>query len=171
MRDLFTVQAIFVRAVVPAAMLLMGASSALAQKAGTYTGTNDEGDEVQVLVQSQGGGLAVTAMSDGGAVYCHGVQAASYGVEVGLSGAPITDGAASISVFVTTLYYASDMTFSGSSVKGTIEFAVPLFTGTTEPPKKACAAKTKKQHFTATLTSDEVHAPAPGTVVARPIAK
>jgi hypothetical protein len=124
---------------------------------------------VQVVVASQSGSLVVTGMSDGGAVYCKGKQASTYGVAVGLSGAPITDGMATVEVYVIDLYYDSALTFKGNSVSGTIGFSVPIYTAKKTPPKGACSAATKPQTFTAKLTSDATVAPKAGTAFAQPI--
>ena len=137
---------------VVAAALLAVAPAAFAQKAGTYIGTNNEGDEVEVVVAAGGGGFNLTGMSDSGTVYCKGTEVGGWGVAIGTSD-PITNGGVTLTVFVSTLYYTSTMTFKGKNVSGTIDFAVPVFSGTQQPPKKACSAATKKQTFTATLSN------------------
>ena len=159
-----------------AVAVILGATAALApaaraQHVGTYIGTNNEGDQVEVAVAEVNGGLAVTGMSDSGAVYCRGTQVSSYGVDVGLAGQPITNGQATVQVSVINLYFGSDLTFSGNKVKGTIVFVVPVLTGTLEPPKKACAATSGKQHFEATLSDDAVLAVSPRTASAVPISR
>ncbi len=156
-------------AVLPLAVA-MTAQSAFATMAGTYTGTNNEGYPVQVVVASVNGGLAVTGISDEGAVYCDGLQAATYGVGVGLAGQPIVKRRATIDLLVTSLYFHSDLKFGGGGLHGKIQFAVPLFNKTKEPPKMACAAKTMKQTFTATIGGATFHAPPAGTAYAVPAA-
>ena len=144
--------------------------SAFAQKAGTYTGENSEGYEVQVVVANVNGSLAVTGMSDAGAIYCKGVEAGGEGLYIGLSGQPIMDRKATIDLLDSSLYFHGDLKFRGDKVKGTIDFSVPVFSGTKEPPKKACAAKAMKQTFTATLGGQAMHPLPAGTAYAVPLA-
>jgi hypothetical protein len=150
-------------------MVLLAAPAAFAQQVGHYQGTNGEGYQVDVYVSTSGDGLAVTGMDDSGTVYCKGTAAGVWGVDIGTT-APISDGAASIDLLDVNLYYSTAIQFSGNTkVKGTIQFAVPEYVTTAQPPKTACSGITKKQKFTATYVGTETRAPGPVAARAWPL--
>jgi len=164
----FTANRAALRWLLPCAFLL-AAPAAFAQKVGHYQGTNNEGYEVDVYVATSGDGLAVTGVEDAGTVYCKGAAAGVWSVAISTT-APISDGAASIDLLDVNLYYDTAIEFSGTTkVKGTIQFAVPEYVSTMQPPKTACSGITKKQKFTATYVGTETRAPGPVAARAWPV--
>ena len=156
------------RWLLPCAVLL-AAPAAFAQQVGHYQGTNNEGYQVDVYVSTSGGGLAVTDVDDAGTVYCKGTAAGVWSVAIGTT-APISGGAASIDLLDVNLYYNTAIQFTGTTkVKGTIQFAVPEYVTTAQPPKTACSGITKKQRFTATYVGTETRAPGPVAARAWPV--
>jgi len=144
----FAVRAAGIGLLLPLAALL-AAPAAMAQKIGTYTGTNNEGDEVQVVVASDGnGGLEISGLADGGTVYCT-QSNTSYGYGVGFSGslAEIMGKKATFDMGYTNVAMMSNFTFKGNNVKGKMQFSVPILDSFTVA--EACA--TKPQTFTATF--------------------
>ena len=146
----------------------MIALPAFAQKIGTYTGTNDEGDQVEVVVSAaSGGGFEITGLSDGGTVYCLGGTDIGYGVGFGGDLAAITDGKASYTELFTTVAVSSTFKFTGSEVTGKIKFSVPILL----TARKGVACATKPQTFKATFGSDAPALQMPKGAYAWPLSK
>jgi hypothetical protein len=128
---------------------LLASPAAMAQKIGTYTGTNNEGDEVQVVVASDGnGGLEISGLGDGGTVYCT-QSNTTYGYGVGFSGnlAEIMGKKATFDQGYTNVAMNSNFKFKGNNVSGKMQFSVPILDSFTVA--EACA--TKPQTFTASF--------------------
>jgi hypothetical protein len=149
-----------------AAAFLLAAPAAYAQTIGHYQGSNNEGDEVDVYVDSDGaGGYIISSFDDGGTVYCGGISV-GYGVGFGGFDTPIVGGTATFDYLSTNVYFNGTFDFIGAKkLKGKMRFGVPLFTSSTEPPKKAGACLTKPQTYTATYVgSDTAHVTSKGAV-------
>jgi hypothetical protein len=150
-------------------MFLLAAPAAYAQKVGHYQGTNNEGYQVDVYVATSGDGLAVTDVDDAGTVYCKGTAAGVWSVAIATT-APISDGAASIDLLDVNLYYDTAIQFTGDDkVSGTIQFAVPEYVSTVQPPKTACSGITKEQKFKAKYVCTDTRAPGPVAARAWPV--
>lgn len=127
---------------------LLVAAPALAQMAGTYTGMNNEGQGVQVVVAAaSGGGFEITGISDGGTVYCTARKTYGYGIAFGGLSVPIVGGKAAYKDVATTVAIKATFSFKGTTVKGGMTFTVPILL----TAKTAAACATKPQTYTATL--------------------
>lgn len=124
----------------------------LAQKRGTYSGTNSEGGAVYITVQkSQDGTLQIGSFQDEAIMYCHGVKIGLYGLYVP-GPVVITDRKATVLYYTSSTYASSKLKFEGNTVVGTVTFSSPVFATAKEPPRVACAATTMpvKETFAAT---------------------
>jgi hypothetical protein len=141
----------------PAAVLLV-APAALAQQAGTYTGTNSEGYGLEVVVAGSNGSFAITGVSDGANVYCKQTEIGGWGLGIGTND-PITGHKATLNINDTTVYYQGAFNFKGNTVIVKQLFEVPVLTGTKTPPKTACAASSGNITTTLTLSGTETRPP------------
>jgi len=151
-----------------ATAILLTAPAAMAQQAGTYTGTNSEGYSLEVVVNGTQGNYAITGISDGANMYCKAAEVGGWGLGIGTDD-PITGNKATLNINDTTVYYEGSFKFSGDKVVVKQLFEVPVLTGTKTPPKTACAATSSNQTTTLTLSGAETRAPGPTIFHAAPI--
>jgi hypothetical protein len=154
------------RALLPAALVL--AAPAYAQKAGTYSGTNNEGYTIEVVVAGSKGNFAITGVSDSANVYCGKTEIGGWGLGIGTND-PLNGHKGTLNINDTTIWYQGYFDFTGNTVKVKQEFEVPVLSGTGSPPKKACAAKTGYITTTLTYGGDATRAPGPTVVRADPL--
>jgi hypothetical protein len=150
-----------------AVSIVLAAPAALAQQAGTYTGTNSEGYGLEVVVAGSQGNYEITGVSDGGNVYCKTTEIGGWGLGIGTDD-PITGNTATLNINYDTVYYQGSFKFSGDKVVVKQLFVVPVLTGTKTPPKTACGASTGTSTTTLTLSGAETRAPGPTVVHAAP---
>jgi hypothetical protein len=118
----------FRAAAVAAVLLAAGGTSALAQSAGTYTGTNSQGKTVEVTLADEGAGLRITSLlmfwsadctrSGPGRDVAWGVGAQE----------PVTGGSQTYEFRGNGLYERWTLNFDGSAVTGTFTARTPEFT-------------------------------------------
>ena len=152
------------------AAILLAAPVALAQTAGHYQGTNNEGYEVDIYVDTSSGSPVISSFGDAGTVYCRGSSfSEGYGVGYGGFNTPITNGMATFDYISSNVYTNATFNFKGKNVKGSMVFGVPLFPTTTEPPKKGAACLTKQQTYTAAYVGSETRVSPKKSAIAAPI--
>ena len=151
-----------------AATILAGAclaGAASAQQAGTYSGTATDGTNISFTIgtDSATGALQVTAVGIGLSDTCNpGAFTYNTGWGLGGDGTDLNGSKGTYTSSFGYLYVAATLSFSGTTLKGTVENATPTFvapTSGTGEPKKAAYCSSKKQTYTATLqTSGDTQA-------------
>lgn len=146
---------------------LFTATGALAQLAGSYSGTSADNSNISLTVTESGGVFTVTNMNIGFVASCN-IPGSTVSEGWGFFlGQPLVNGAANFVSHNDYYYTFGKMHFSGNTViKGVITSLTATFAPGSTPPIKSQFCKSPNQAFTLTKQpAAELPPVAPGTAV------
>jgi hypothetical protein len=138
------------------AVVALAPLAARAQQGGTYVGTLANGDAVRVLVTANPNGPSVVTglyVVPGNAIHCT-PHPARLDSEFGVGGYfVVLNDAATVATQTAFETFAASLTFTGSTVAGTVAATLPAFTKYERMPFTAALCVLPSTGFSATLTA------------------